>query len=105
MSEGMISTLTNPNVIVAFLVAVAVLATFYSLAAPFLERGNLEKRMKSVATEREIIRARERVRLNGEISGGKAASLRSQNNMSARQLVERLNLRKALVDDNTVNRL
>jgi len=104
MSEGMISTLTNPNVIVAFLVAVAVLATFYSLAAPFLERGNLEKRMKSVATEREIIRARERVRLNGEISGGKA-SLRSQNNMSARQLVERLNLRKALVDDNTVNRL
>jgi tight adherence protein C len=104
MSEGMISTLTNPNIIVAFLVAVAVLATFYSLAAPFLERGNLEKRMKSVATERDVIRARERVRLNAEISGGKA-SLRNQNNTSARQLVERLNLRKALVDDKTVNRL
>ncbi|WP_428427076.1 type II secretion system F family protein [Pararhizobium sp.] len=105
MSEGMISNLTNPNVIVTFLVAVAVLATFYSLAVPFLERGNLGKRMKSVATERDVIRARERVRLNAEISGGKAASLRSQNNTSVRQLVERLNLRKALVDDNTVNRL
>ena len=57
MSEGMISTLTDPNIIVAFLVAMAVLATFYSLAVPFLERGNLDKRMKSVATERELIRA------------------------------------------------
>ena len=104
MSEGMINTLTDPNVIVAFLVAVAVLATFYSLAVPFFERGNLEKRMKSVATERELIRARERVRLNAEVSGGKA-SLRAQNNTSVRQIVERLNLRKALVDDNTVNRL
>jgi tight adherence protein C len=104
MSEGMINTLTNLNVIVAFLVVVAVLATFYSLASPFLERGNLEKRMKSVATERDLIRARERARLNAEISGGKA-SLRTQNNTSARQIVERLNLRKALVDENTVNRL
>jgi tight adherence protein C len=104
MSEGMINTLTNLNVIVAFLVVVAVLATFYSLASPFLERGNLEKRMKSVATERDLIRARERARLNAEISGGKA-SLRTQNNTPARQIVERLNLRKALVDENTVNRL
>lgn len=104
MSEGMISTLTDPNIIVAFLVAVAVLATFYSLAVPFFERGNLEKRMKSVATERELIRARERARLNAEISNSKT-SLRAQNNTSVRQIVERLNLRKALVDDKTVNRL
>ncbi|MEK1928903.1 MAG: type II secretion system F family protein [Pararhizobium sp.] len=104
MSEGMINTLTDPNVIVAFLVAVAVLTTFYSLAIPFFEKGNLDKRMKSVATERELIRARERARLNAEVSSGKA-SLRAQNNTSVRQIVERLNLRKALVDDKTVNRL
>jgi len=104
MSEGMINTLTDPNVIVAFLVAVAVLATFYSLAIPFFEKGNLDKRMKSVATERELIRARERARLNAEVSSGKT-SLRAQNNTSVRQIVERLNLRKALADDKTVNRL
>jgi tight adherence protein C len=104
MSEGMINTLTDPNIIVALLVAVAVLATFYSLAVPLFEKGNLEKRMKSVATERELIRARERARLNAEVSGGKT-SLRAQNNTSVRQIVERLNLRKALVDDKTVNRL
>ncbi|MBP1857920.1 type II secretion system F family protein [Rhizobium herbae] len=104
MNEGLINTLTDPNIIVAFLVSVAVLATFYSLAVPFFEKGNLDKRMKSVATERELIRARERARLNSETAGSKA-SLRAQNNTSIRQIVERLNLRKALVDDKTVNRL
>ncbi|WP_425336285.1 type II secretion system F family protein [Sinorhizobium garamanticum] len=82
----------------------AVMATFYSLAVPFFERGDLTKRMKSVATERELIRARERTRLNAEAASGKG-SLRAQNNTSVRQIVERLNLKKALVDDNTVNRL
>ncbi|MDQ0318565.1 tight adherence protein C [Pararhizobium capsulatum DSM 1112] len=103
MSEGLIAILTDPNVIVAVLVSVAVLATFYSLAVPFLERGDLGKRMKTVATEREQIRARERARLNAEGSG--KASLRTKNNSSVRQIVDRLNLRKALVDDKTVNRL
>ncbi|WP_275787797.1 type II secretion system F family protein [Pararhizobium gei] len=104
MSEGLINSLMDPNIIVAFLVAVAVLATFYSLAVPFFERGDLEKRMKSVATEREQIRARERARLNAETANSKA-SLRAQHNTSVRQIVERLNLRRALVDDKTVNRL
>ncbi len=102
--NGWIETLTDPNTIVAVLVSMAVLATFYSLAVPFFERGDLTKRMKSVATEREQIRARERARLNAEASVGRA-SLRSQQNTSVRQIVERLNLKKALVDENTVNRL
>ncbi|HXV29024.1 MAG TPA: type II secretion system F family protein [Sinorhizobium sp.] len=102
--DGWVETLTDPNIIVAVLVSMAVLATFYSLAVPFFERGDLTKRMKSVATEREQIRARERARLNAEATGGRA-SLRTQHNSSVRQIVERLNLKKALVDDNTVNRL
>lgn len=101
---GWIETLTDPNILVAALVSMAVLATFYSLVAPLLERGDLAKRMKSVATEREQIRARERARLNAEATTGRA-SLRAQHNTSVREIVERLNLRKALVDDNTVNRL
>lgn len=104
MSDSLIGTLTDLNVILAFLVAVAVLATFYSLAVPLFEKGNLDKRMKAVATERELIRARERARLNAEAVNSKA-SLRAQHNTSVRQIVERLNLRKALVDDKTVNRL
>lgn len=104
MSMGLIKTLTDPKVLIAVLVSLAVLATFYSLVVPFFDRSNLGKRMKSVATEREQIRARERARLAAEMQAGKA-SLRGQNNASVRQIVERLNLRTALVDDNTVNRL
>lgn len=100
----LIKTMTDPNVVIAVLVSFAVLATFYSLVVPFFERGDLGKRMKSVATEREQIRARERARLAAEVQTGRA-SLRGQNNASIRQIVERLNLRNALVDDNTVNRL
>ncbi|TNM66810.1 type II secretion system F family protein [Aliirhizobium smilacinae] len=87
--------------IFAILVALAVFATLYSLAAPFMERGDLDKRMKAVSTEREEMRARERARMNAD---GKA-SLRTQNNQSVRQIVERFNLREALVDEGTVNKL
>jgi tight adherence protein C len=104
MSTDLIKTLTDPNVVIAILVSLAVLATFYSLIVPLFDRGDLGKRMKSVATEREQIRARERARLAADVQNGRA-SLRGQNNASIRQVVERLNLRSALVDDNTVNRL
>jgi tight adherence protein C len=95
-------TLTDPTTLLAILVAVAVFATLFSLASPLLERGNLDKRMKAVSTEREQIRARERARMNAEQS---KTSLRAQNNQSARQIVDRFNLREALVDDKTVNKL
>ncbi|MEK1902348.1 MAG: type II secretion system F family protein, partial [Rhizobium sp.] len=103
MSQELAATLTDPAMIVAVLVAIAVFATFYTLAVPFFERGDLNKRMKAVSTEREQIRARERARMNADV-GGKA-TLRSQNNRPVRQIVERFNLRKALVDDNTMNKL
>jgi tight adherence protein C len=103
MSQELAATLTDPAMIVAALVAIAVFATFYTLAVPFFERGDLNKRMKAVSTEREQIRARERARLNADV-GGKA-TLRSQNSRPVRQIVERFNLRKALVDENTMNKL
>ena len=102
--SGLVSTLTNPDILLPVFVALAVLATFYTIAVPYFERGDLDKRMKSVALERDQIRARERARLNAEAAQSKA-SLRSQNNTSVRQIVEKLNLREALVDANTVNRL
>ncbi|MCV3736345.1 type II secretion system F family protein [Rhizobium sp. TRM96647] len=98
------STLTNPDILLPVFVVIAVLATFYTLAAPYFERSDLDKRMKSVALERDQIRARERARLNAEGPQGRG-SLRSQQNSSVRQVVERLNLREALVDAGTVNRL
>ncbi|MBD9374306.1 type II secretion system F family protein [Rhizobium sp. ARZ01] len=102
MSE-LAATLTDPDNLLPVFVAIAVLATIYSLAAPYFEGGDLDKRMKTVALERDQIRSRERARLNAETQG--KGSLRAQHNSSVRQIVEKLNLREALVDAGTMNRL
>lgn len=90
--------------IIALLVAVAVFATVFAMVQPYLAREGFEKRMRAVSSERELIRARERARLVSETSIGRAA-LRGNNNRSVKQIVERFNLREALVDENTVNKL
>lgn len=102
MSEELAASLTDPATLLALLVSIAVFATIYTLVLPLFEGRELNKRMKAVSSEREQMRLRERARMNSETS---RASLRTQNNTSAMQIVERFNLRKALVDDNTVNRL
>lgn len=104
MTQELARSLTDPGMIIAILVALAVFATFYTLAVPYFERGDLSKRMKAVSTERDQIRSRERERVNSESKGGKT-SLRANNNKSVRQIVEKFNLREALVDENTMNRL
>jgi tight adherence protein C len=100
--KDLAALLTDPAMLLAILVSIAVFATFYTLVTPFFEKGDLDKRMKAVSTEREQIRARERARMNADQS---KATLRNQNNQSVRQIVEKFNLRKALVDDNTMGRL
>ncbi|MEM6461563.1 MAG: type II secretion system F family protein [Pseudomonadota bacterium] len=100
----MINTLTDPTFVLAALVGIAVFATMFTIFMPMFERGDLKARMKAVAVERDEIRARERARLKAEASNVRG-SLRQQNNTSVRQLVEKLNLREALVDANTEKKL
>lgn len=92
----------DPSVIIAVLVAGSVFATLYAVMQPYLARDGMEKRMRAVSTEREQIRARERAKM-ADTSG--RSNLRGNNNRSVRQIVERFNLREALVDENTVNKL
>lgn len=103
--ETLITSILNPQAILAVLVAVAVLATILTLAAPMLSSDNLNRRMRAVATERELIRARERARLNAEHAASKASLRNQSSNASVRQIVERLNLKKALLDDKMANKL
>jgi tight adherence protein C len=104
MDENLVRTLTDPQIIMAGLIAIAVFATLYVLVLPYFDSGGLDKRMKAVTSEREQIRGRERARLNSE-TAMQRASLRQQNNSSIRNIVDRLNLREALVDQGTVDRL
>lgn len=103
--EALITSMLNPKAMLAVFVAVAVLATVLSLAAPLLGGNNLNKRMKAVASEREMIRARERARLNAEHTANKGSLRNQSGNGSVRQIVERLNLKKALLDDSMANKL
>ncbi|MCP4317435.1 MAG: type II secretion system F family protein [Hyphomicrobiales bacterium] len=99
----MINTLTDPLFVSAVLVGIAVFATMFTIFMPMFERGDLKLRMKAVAVERDEIRARERARLKAETNT--RGSLRHQNNSSVRQLVDKLNLREALVDKNTEKKM
>lgn len=105
MIGSLLSALADPTYLVPALVSIAVFATLFTIMMPFFEKGDLEARMKSAALEREEIRARERSRLNAEQNSKSRAGLRKKNNQSVRQIVEQLNLRKALADDATVAKL
>lgn len=95
----------TPEFLVPALTAAAVFATIVFFVFPMLQRDPLGPRMKSVALERDQLRARERARLNAE---DQKASLRGKNQEAGglvKTIVERFNLRNALADDGTTAQL
>jgi tight adherence protein C len=92
----------DPAFLIAILVAIAVFATLFTVV-PVFGRSNMNQRMKAVALERDVIKARERARLNA--SSANQRGLRHQDVAGLRGMVEKLNLRKALADDNTRKKL
>ncbi len=103
MFQLIYSVMTTPQTMVAILAALAVFGTAYTLVQPFFERDKLAARIKTVALEREQIRARERARLAAEAS--RANLRREAARPFMQRIVDRFNLRKALADDKTVARL
>ena len=100
--DQLISSLVEPQTLLSILAAIAVFATIVTLAMPVLQKDELGSRMKSVAIEREKIRARERARLAEQKKQG---SLKQTNEGFMQELVDKLNLRKALADESTFNNL
>ena len=97
--------LIEPANLLALFCALAVFATILTVAMPLLARDELSVRMKTAALERDKIRARERAKLASQNKRGPAASLKQDSSGVMRDLVEKLNLRKALADENTFNNL
>jgi len=102
MVELFFSSITDPAVLIPILAAFSVFATILTVAQPFFSGDRLGARIKAVALEREQIRARERARLATEQN---RASLRVEPKAYMRKIVEKFNLRKALADEGTVNKL
>ncbi len=90
--------LAEPQTLISILAAIAIFATIITLAMPLLAKDELGSRMKSVAIERDKIRARERARLAEE---GKKTTLRQKDEGFFQGIVEKLNLKAALADENT----
>ena len=87
--------LANPHFVVAILVAIAAIATVMTFAMPYFSPDTLQKRMKSVAVERERIRARERERM----SRRETPSLRTEPKAYMKRVVEDFSLKKWLGTD------
>jgi tight adherence protein C len=103
MTDQVVRSLTDPSFLIALLVGIAVFATIFTLM-PSLSGNVLKARMKSVAIERDELRAKQRARLAAE-ADRRRKGLREQHSVGMRAIVDRLDLRRALADENTVNKL
>ncbi|MXN66416.1 type II secretion system F family protein [Stappia sp. GBMRC 2046] len=99
-----VASLASRETLIAVLTTVAVAGTILTLALPILEGDRLKSRMKSVALEREKMRARERARMATE-KGEARASLRNQPKHQIKQFVDRFNLASGLANEETRQQL
>lgn len=99
-----LETIASSQFLAAVLAMVAVTGTIFSLVMPLLSRDTLKARMKSVALERDKLRAKERARLQAGQTDARA-SLRNQPKAQMKSFVDRLNLKDKLSDESTTDRL
>ena len=103
MVDQVVKGILDPGFLIALLVGIAVFATFFT-ALPALGGNQLKTRMKSVALEREELRAKQRARLASE-ADRRRKGLREHQSTGMRSIVESLDLKRALADDGTVSKL
>ena len=89
MFDLIFEKLTSGQFMFGVLVAIATAATILTIAMPLLETDTLGRRMKSVGSERERIRIRERERLAKDVN---KATLRQAPKVYMKSIVERFNL-------------
>ena len=94
--------LFDPQFVVMVLAALAAFATVTSFVLPLLSGDRLGSRMKYVSSERDRLRAERMAQLADEQCQGR---LRKDPKSFMKQVVEMLNLRKALETDETRERL
>jgi len=95
MIQFLVDKLHDAHFMTMLLAAIAASATAYTLIMPLFAGEGLEKRMKSVANERERIRQRERERLNKT----EKVSLRKTPKQLISKVVEDFNLTKWLAQE------
>jgi tight adherence protein C len=95
----------SSHAVLGILVGIAVFATFLTIALPLLGGRELKTRMKAVALERDQVRAQARARMASDKDAGRKGLRQEVDRSFAAKVVEKLDLRKALVDDATLAKL
>ncbi|MEO3386600.1 type II secretion system F family protein [Mesorhizobium sp. CAU 1741] len=103
MIEQITRSILDPSFMLALVVAVAVFVTMFT-ALPALGGSPLKARMKTVALERDELRAKQRARLAAE-ADRRRRGLREEQSVGMRRVVDRLDLKRALADEATVAKL
>jgi tight adherence protein C len=94
MVDAIIHKLHDTQFLIMMFTAIATFATVMTLAMPFIAKDNLNSRMKTMASERAALRARERERLNAG-SGLRGASAKGY----VQNVVRRFNLMQWLGEE------
>jgi len=97
--DHVMTLLFDRDFLVTVFVAVMAFATVVTLGVPYLERGGLDDRLKSVAARREELRARHHAALN------KKASLRVEPVSYMKATLDRFKLGNMLESENTKEKL
>jgi tight adherence protein C len=100
---SIVAAFSNPAFVIALLVGIAVFATLFTLM-PAFGGNSMKTRMRSVALERDELRAKQRARLAAE-ADRRRKGLREQQSTGMANVVERLDLRRALADEATLSKL
>jgi len=100
MIDTVIRSVIDPSFMIALVVAAAVFVTVFT-ALPAFGGDPLKSRMKTVALEREELRAKQRARLAAE-ADRKRRGLREEQSLGMKSIVERLDLKRALADEKTI---
>ncbi len=95
MLDFLVERLQDPRFLAMCLAAIAAIATVVTLAMPLLVSDTLDKRMKSVAIEREKMRQRERERM----ARSEKIALRASPKAYMQTVVNQLNLTKWVGQD------
>jgi tight adherence protein C len=103
MIQTLVDALQNSHLMAMLLAGVAAAATVVTLAMPLLANDPLERRMRSVALEREKIRQRERERERQ--AQAEKVSLRQSPRQYMKAIVDRFNLNKWLGQEQARDKL
>ncbi len=101
---GFFDSLANSNFLMGLLIAVSIAAVIFTIGSQFSDRSQMKGRIKRVALEREKMRALEmdRLKTREENIGKNKRSIRGKQNKDfVKNIVSKLSLREAFLDDKT----